>query len=132
MISVAAAVSIATIGRPMDLYHVWVDLEPGVRDVEFAANVRAYLGQLESQGLIESFRLTRRKLGLGPRELGEFHIQIETRDLAQLDASFGAAAARADPVEGLHAAVNQAVSRLVAALYRDFPDAVRRTGAEKF
>ena len=36
----------------------------------------------------------RRKLGLGPSTLGEFHIVIEVRDLAQLDAAFGTAASR--------------------------------------
>jgi hypothetical protein len=32
--------------------------------------------------MIETWRLTRRKLGLAPSALGEFHIVIETKDLA--------------------------------------------------
>jgi hypothetical protein len=35
-------------------------------------------------------------------------------------------------VEGLHASVNQHVTDFSAALYRDFPDAVRARGDEKF
>ncbi|MGH0035746.1 MAG: DUF6614 family protein [Myxococcota bacterium] len=116
----------------MDLYHVWCNLRPGVSDVEFCASVESYLGALRSDGRIESFRIARRKLGLGPEALGEFHIQIEVRDLAQLDRAFGAVSARTQPLEGLHAAVNRSVRDLTFALYRDFPDAQRRRGEEAF
>ena len=70
----------------MDLYHIWCDLKPGVSDVALVENAQKYLGHLKSEGLIEGWRLTRRKLGLGAAGLGEFHIIIETNDLAQLDA----------------------------------------------
>ena len=53
---------------------------------------------------------------------------LETRDLAQLDEAFGAVATRAGELEGFHAAVNQALSSVRFALYRDFPDAARRGG----
>ena len=69
----------------MDLYHIWCDLKPGVSDVAFAEEVSSYLGSLEEDGRIGGWRLSRRKLGLGPPDLGEFHITIEVRDLAQLD-----------------------------------------------
>ncbi len=49
----------------LDIYHAWCDLKPGVSDTTFADNVAAYMGQLKEQGLIESWRLTRRKLGFG-------------------------------------------------------------------
>ncbi|HWI29362.1 MAG TPA: DUF6614 family protein [Stellaceae bacterium] len=116
----------------MDIYHVWCNLKPGTRDTEFGDHVAAYLGHLREQGLIEGWRLTRRKLGLGPRELGDFHLMIEIRDLAQLDRAFTGVAARRDPIEGLHFAVNSMVSEATFALYRDFPDAVRSKGEEKF
>lgn len=69
----------------MDLYHAWCDLKPGVGDVDFSERVAAYMGHLKAQGLIEGWRLTRRKLGLGQPGLGEFHLMIETTDLAQLE-----------------------------------------------
>lgn len=116
----------------MDIYDIWVDLKPGQRDVEFAEHVARYLGKLKADGLIEGFRISRRKLGLGIPGLGEFHIAIETRDLAQLDRAFQAVSARADPVETLHHAVNSRVENFKAALYRDFPDPHRRRGEEKF
>lgn len=116
----------------MDLYHIWCDLKPGVRDTEFAESIRGYLGHLRDGGLIETYRLTRRKLGLGAPGLGEFHIQIETRDLAQLDAAFNRVSSRAGPVEDLHHGVNSLVHNAVFALYRDFPDPQRQYGEERF
>ncbi|HET6466817.1 MAG TPA: DUF6614 family protein [Geminicoccaceae bacterium] len=116
----------------MDIYHVWCDLAPGASDTAFAQNVRAWLGHLQEQGLIQGFRLTRRKLGLAPEHLGEFHLAIEVLDLAQLDRAFRLAAARAEPAEGLHHAVNHMARNARFALYRDFPDAGRREGEERF
>jgi hypothetical protein len=119
-------------GAVVDHYHTWFDLKPGVKDVEFSCAMARYMGELKEKGAIEAWRLTRRKLGFGPKDLGEFHIVMETRDLAQLDAAFTHVATRAEPVESLHQAVNSRVQNLTIALYRDFPDAVRREGEEKF
>jgi hypothetical protein len=116
----------------MDIYDIWVDLKAGQGDVEFVEHVGRYLGKLRADGLIEGFRISRRKLGLGIAGLGEFHIAIETRDLAQLDRAFQAVSSRADPVETFHHAVNSRVENFKAALYRDFPDPHRRRGEEKF
>jgi hypothetical protein len=116
----------------LNLYHVWCDLKPGVSDVGFCEHVDKYLGHLKAQGLVEGWRVTRRKLGLGPPGLGEFHITIETKDLAQLDAAFTHVSERREPVEGFHHAVNSLVANPVFALYRDFPDPQRQRGEEKF
>jgi hypothetical protein len=59
-------------------------------------------------------------------------VTIETLDLAQLERAFQRVASRTGEVEGLHASVNQHVTDFSAALYRDFPDAVRARGDEKF
>ena len=115
----------------MDFYHVWCNLKPGVGDLEFSDRLAAYLDHLRGAGSIVGWRLTRRKLGLGAG-LGEFHIMIEVKDLAQLDSAFSRVAARDEPVEGLHFAVNSLVRDKVFALYRDFPDPVRKRGEEKF
>ena len=116
----------------MDLYHVWCNLKSGVSDVGFCEDVSRYLGALRDGGRIRGFRITRRKLGLGPSDLGEFHIAIEVDDLAQLDRAFQAASERAEPIEELHARVNQVATDVRFALYRDFPDPHRRRGAERF
>ena len=116
----------------MNIYHIWCDLKEGVRDLEFSDAVQSYLGLLEEDGVLESYRVTRRKLGLGHPALGEFHIQLEFTDMAQLDEAFNSVARRGDPVESFHFAVNSKVRNFVAALYRDFPDDVRETGEEQF
>jgi hypothetical protein len=116
----------------MDIYHIWCDLAPGMSDLEFAAAIDRYLGMLQRSGSLGAYRLTRRKLGLGPRSLGEFHVMIEVDDLAMLDRAFAAAASRADPVEAVHHAVNHMVRNALFALYRDFPDPVRVAGQERF
>jgi len=116
----------------MDVYHVWCNLRPGVRDMEFVAHARRYLDHLRTDGLIEGYRITRRKLGLGPPQLAEFHLMLEVLDLAQLDRAFGRVASRSEPVESLHHGVNSMVRDATFALYRDFPDAVRKEGEEKF
>ena len=116
----------------MDIYHAWCDLKPGVSDTTFAANVATYMGHLREQGLIESWRLTRRKLGFAPPGLGDFHLMIEVKDLAQLEQAFQRVAGRSEPVEGIHFGVNSLARNAVFALYRDFPDTFRQHGQERF
>jgi hypothetical protein len=116
----------------MNIYHAWCDLKPGVSDATFSENVSKYLGHLHAKGMIESWRLTRRKLGLGQAELGDFHLMIEVKDLAQLDSAFDHVAERSEPTEGFHFGVNSLVQNVRFALYRDFPDPQRRRGAERF
>lgn len=109
----------------MNVFNIWVDLVNGHEDLEFAEALNLYLGHMAQEGLIESFSLERRKLGLGPQELGEFHVRILTKNLAQLDEAFDAAAARTGEVERLHANVFRRVKNYRAAIYRTFPDPVR-------
>jgi hypothetical protein len=116
----------------MDIYQAWCNLKPGIDDIAFADKFAAYMGHLQAEGLIAGWRLLRRKLGLGPAALGEFHIMIEVKDLAQLEAAFARVSARREPVEGLHFGVNSLVTDAQFALYRDFPDAQRHRGEEKF
>lgn len=116
----------------MDIYHAWFDLKPGVGDVGFSEQVATYMGHLKSNGLIEGWRLTRRKLGLGLPALGEWHLMMEVKDLAQLDAAFKQVASRREPTEGFHFGVNSLVQNANFALYRDFPDSFRHRGDEKF
>jgi len=116
----------------VDFYHIWCNLEDGVSDVEFADDLGRYLDALQRADRILGFRIARRKLGLGPAHLGEFHIVIEVRDLAHLDGAFREVSARSGAIEELHAAVNQSARDATFALYRDFPDPHRQRGREKF
>jgi hypothetical protein len=116
----------------LDIYHIWCNLKPGVHDMEFVEGVRAYLDHLRGEGTLQAYRITRAKLGLKPPQLREFHITLEFDDLAQMQSAFNTVSSRADPVETLHHAVNSKVQDIFFALYRDFPDATRVRGQEKF
>jgi hypothetical protein len=53
----------------MEVYDIRFDLKDGVRDTDFAENASAYLDHLKGEGAIAGYRVTRRKLGLGPPQL---------------------------------------------------------------
>lgn len=106
----------------MDHYHIWCDLRPGCKDLEFADAIEAMLAHMQDEGQVESWALQRRKLGFGPEALGEFHVDIVTRDLAQLDEAFDAVRPRSGKMEKLHAAVWSRVVNFRSGLWRDFPD----------
>lgn len=116
----------------MDIYHGFFSLKPGTKDLEFANDMKKFMDHLVEQEKIASWRLMRRKLGLGPKEFGEFHIMIEVENLAQLDEAFSMAAARTGDMEHMHFGVNSKIHEVKFALYRDFPDPVRQTGDELF
>ena len=116
----------------MDIYHGFFNLKPDVRDLEFVSDLGRFLDHLVSKQKIASWRLMRRKLGLGPREMGEFHLMIEVENLTQLDDAFSLAASRSGEVESMHFGVNSKIADIKFALYRDFPDPVRKTGDELF
>lgn len=109
----------------MQYYQMWCNLKESHKDLEFAANVDAYLSHLRNAGRIEGFRITRRKFGFGPDGLGEFNITVWTKDLTQLDSAFSMVAPREGHTEQLHRAVYSMVTDFKSALYRDFPDPER-------
>ena len=116
----------------MNIYHVFCTLKAGTPDISFAEALAAWMKYLKDKGMIESWRLMRRKLGLGPDALGEFHIMIETASLEALDQAFSLAASRTGKAEKLHFEVNRKIETVSFALYRDFPDPERQTGQELF
>ncbi len=109
----------------MNYYVVWVDLAPGVRDLDFTDAVTAFASGLVKDGRMESYAITRRKFGFGPAELGEFEVRMAFRDLAQMDDAFSRVAVRDAAIEAVHSAVYEKVVNYKSALYRDFPDDVR-------
>ncbi len=78
----------------MNIYHAWCNLKDGVKDTDFSDRAEAYFGHLKDQGLIAGYRITRQQLGLGPKDLPEFHLMVELEDLAQVDRVFGHVATR--------------------------------------
>jgi hypothetical protein len=110
----------------MNIYQAFFSLKEGVKDIEFCAALEEYMVYLKQRGDLVSWRLLRRKLGLGPKELGEFHLLMEFETLAQLDTAFGHVATRTGDVEVKHHGVNHMIDKITFALYRDFPDPERQ------
>ncbi len=116
----------------MDVYHIFARLKPGVRDMAFVDAVHAYLGHLHAEGELAGYRIMRRKLGLGPSALHEWHLMLEFDSMVQIDEAFHVVARRSAEIEALHHAVNSKVADVTFALYRDFPDHGRVRGDERF
>jgi len=115
----------------VDIYHAWCDLKPDSSDIAFCEGVTKYLGHLKSEGLIESWRLTRAN-SLGPPTLGEFHLLIEVKGRppsARRGLRTRGRPPRAD--RGFHLASIR-LCRRVFALYRDFLILSATRGEEKF
>lgn len=109
----------------MNLYHCSIDLRDAAKAVGFAVAVDAWMTHLQSIGVIESWRLCRRKLGFGAPVSHDFLLEIELRDLAQLDQAFRHTGTNDPAIEGLFTTVRQMVGTFDTALYRPFPDPER-------
>eukprot|EP00977_Amphora_coffeiformis_P018583 scaffold6594_cov162-Amphora_coffeaeformis.AAC.12 len=116
----------------MNIYQAFFTLKEGVKDTEFTRNLQSYMKFLMEQGHLHKWRLLRRKLGLGPKELGDWHLMMEFESLAALDLAFGHVATRTGEVEKRHHDVNKMIQNITFALYRDFPDPMRSEGGELF
>lgn len=116
----------------MDIYPIWFNLKDGVRDTDFAESARSYLDHLKEQGSIAGYRVTRRKLGLGPPQLPIWHITLDFENLAQMDSAFSRVSSRlirwkafttpSTPRSRIFSSRSSGIS----------PTATRVTGQEKF
>ena len=116
----------------MNVYQAFFNLKEGFGDREFVDALTTYMEYLKERGDLKAWRLLRRKLGLGPKELGEFHLMMDFESLAALDSAFGHVATRSGEVEENHHSVNKMIDKVTFSLYRDFPDSARERGSELF
>eukprot|EP00549_Striatella_unipunctata_P002595 CAMPEP_0118688632 /NCGR_PEP_ID=MMETSP0800-20121206/9030_1 /TAXON_ID=210618 ORGANISM="Striatella unipunctata, Strain CCMP2910" /NCGR_SAMPLE_ID=MMETSP0800 /ASSEMBLY_ACC=CAM_ASM_000638 /LENGTH=116 /DNA_ID=CAMNT_0006585917 /DNA_START=310 /DNA_END=660 /DNA_ORIENTATION=- len=116
----------------MNVYQAFFSLKPGVKDMDFCEALRVYMEYLQNKGHLQKWRLLRRKLGLGPKEMGEFHLLMEFESLDHLDQAFSNVATRQGEVEKKHHGVNHMIDKITFSLYRDFPDECRVVGGEEF
>jgi len=106
----------------MHRYHLWFDHRPGVRDTDLARALHALLAHHREAGRLREYAVERRRLGLGPRELGEWHVVAVARELSALDAVFDEAASRGTGAEALHAAVWGKLANVRTVLCREVAD----------
>jgi hypothetical protein len=104
----------------MDIYHVRCDLRPANRDQHFHENAARCMDHLRAEGLIESWRLTRRQLAHEP---DDWHLLIELRELRRIEDTFQRMSTRGDDEEeGLHQAMNAQVTKARFSLTRGLPE----------
>ena len=112
-----------------DIYHIWADKKKGISDLDFANNMRKFLQHLVDEGKMNSFRITRMKLGFRSiQDLPEWHMMMEFDNMAQLDKAFERVIPRKGELEKEHVSFNKFVEdNIQHALYRDWPDAINQT-----
>ena len=112
-----------------DIYHIWADKKKGISDLDFANNMRKFLQHLVNEGKMNSFRITRCKLGFRSiQDLPEWHMMMEFDNMAQLEKAFNRVVPRKGELEKEHVSFNKFVEdNIQHALYRDWPDAINQT-----
>jgi hypothetical protein len=109
----------------MNLYHCSIDLRDDSKALGFAAALDVWMTHLQTNGVILSWRLCRRKLGFGAPRARDFVLEIEVEDMTQLDQAFRFTATSDEKTERLYTTVHQMVGAVDVALYRPFPDPER-------
>jgi hypothetical protein len=109
----------------MNLYHCFIDLKDGQKALAFAHALGNWMEYHKAQGTILGWRLLRRKLNLAADSCRDFLLEIEVRDLAQLDEAFRLVSRRSDEVDRLYGQITPMIARVEYGLYRPFPDPER-------
>ena len=107
-----------------DIYHIWANHKQGVDSYDFAKKMRKFLDGLVEMGRMNSYRLTRSKLGFRSMDMPEFHIMMEFSNMQQLDDAMTAILRNEKNIDESHVSFNQLVDKetIQHFLYRDFPD----------
>lgn len=108
----------------MDIYHIWCDKDSNITDIDWVNNMKSFLDHLVSESKMESYRITRCKMGFRSiADMPEWHIMMEFKDMAQMDNAFKRVAPLEGELETKHKSFNQFVSgNIQHALFRDWPD----------
>ena len=109
----------------MNLYTCAIDLRDDAKALAFANAVDLWMSHLQQAGAILSWRLLRRKLNLAADCHRDFLLEIEVKDLAQLDQAFRLSGTKDERIEQLYRNIHSLISAADFALYRPFPDPER-------
>lgn len=109
----------------MNLYHCSIDLHHEAKALSFASAVEQWMSYLQERGVVLGWRLLRRKLNLASDSCRDFLLEIEFRDLTQLDQAFRVLGEHDEEVEKLYSNVTALIAGAEIGLYRPFPDPER-------
>lgn len=108
----------------MNYYHIWADLKEGSNPKLFAANLKNFLDKLVFLEKMNSYSITRMKLGFRSMDLPEFHIIMKFKTMQDLDNAMTAVINDEESIENEHVSFNSMIDQetIQHALYREYPD----------
>jgi hypothetical protein len=108
----------------MDVYTIYADHSETVSAHEFVTLMRRFLDKMVLLNRMESYRITRMKLGFRSMDLPEFRIDMEFKNLQQLDDAMTSVLHNEKNIEDEHVGFNHLVDveTIQHFLYRDYPD----------
>ena len=110
----------------MDVYTIYADHSEDTNAHEFVTLMRKFLDKMVELERMETYRVTRMKLGFRSMDLPEFRIDMEFKNMQQLDDAMTSVIRNEENIEGEHVGFNHLVDveTIQHFLYRDFPDEV--------
>ena len=109
----------------MNLYHCAIDIQNEAKALIFAGAVEQWMDYLKGRGVVQGHRLLRRKLNLASDSCRDFLLEIEFKDLTQMDQAFRVLGEEDEEVARLYRNVNTLISHAEFGLFRPFPDPER-------
>ena len=108
----------------MDIYTIYADHTKRTTAISFVNKMSLFLDKMVELGRMESYRITRMKLGFRSMDLPEFRIDMEFKNMQQLDDAMTSVLRNEQDIEGEHVGFNHMVDveTIQHFLYRDFPD----------
>lgn len=106
-----------------DIYTIYADHKDNINAIEFVNKMSLFLDKLVENKKMLSYRITRCKLGFRSMNLPEFRIDMEFKNMQQLDDAMTITINNKD-VDKVHVGFNQYVDvdTIQHFLYRDYPD----------
>ena len=108
----------------MDIYTIYADHKDNINAHEFVEKMSKFLDKLVENNKMVSYRITRMKLGFRSMNLPEFRIDMEFKNMQQLDDAMTSVIRNEENIEGEHVGFNSLVDveTIQHFLYRDYPD----------
>jgi hypothetical protein len=108
----------------MDVYTIYADHSEKTNAHDFVRLMKKFLDRMIELKRMETYRITRMKLGFRSMDLPEFRIDMEFNNLQQLDDAMTSVVRNEENIEGEHVGFNHLVDveTIQHFLYRDFPD----------
>ena len=93
----------------MDIYTIYADHTQRTTAISFVNKMSLFLDKMVELGRMESYRITRMKLGFRSMNLPEFRIDMEFKNMQQLDDAMSGVIHNMNDIETEHHGFNQYV-----------------------